>query len=1103
MGHHVSVPDEGGADDAFRSWLEANRLGDLADVLIANAIDSPSVLRLLNDDDFRELGLALGMRVRVREVLRSSVDSNEPWPPAPDAAMHELVTERRQITVMFADVVGSTALSTQVDPEDLAELLASYHRRCIAVTENLDGTVARFLGDGELVFFGFPEAHEDDPIRAVMAGLDIVNAVEEMGRELAQPIAVRVGIATGLTVVGDVLRSVRRPVTDVVGETPNLAARIQAMAQPGWVAIAESTRRLLGGAFELDDLGPQQFKGLTAPTRVFHVLAPRRTESRFVAREDSDRGPLIGRRHELAEILAAWDARTRGQAAASVLVEGEPGIGKSRLAYEVLQRADPGGRCHIVLQCSSLHTTTPFFPVIEHMWRHLRPDVYRVNVDLAEALAELAAERIPGDTEGIAVLADLVGIDLAPDDAVSATASNERRARMLATLSRYVVGGGAEPALIVVEDAHWADPSTIELIRHVLATGDRRMLVLVTARTGFVDPWSIESHFRLAPLDADESRALLGVTAGKRAIDAAASEAILSRSAGVPLYVEELTRAVCEPDAVTGVNELSVPPTLQDGLASRLDRLGDAKRVAQSAATIGRQFHRSLLAVVADVSNDQQLDRELGRLVDAGIIEAAPSADIFLFRHALIHEVAYETMLRSTRRKMHGRIADAVRSADWDPTIAPPALLAKHLELAGRPLDAAAAWLAAAEQDSRRSAISEAVAHCDAGLSALESADEASAETELRLWLLKAGMLRVHHGIGASDTLEAYERARLLCELLGDDGRLVTTLTGLYSYYHQHDYRTAGSVARQLLEVAERRGVAVERMIAQRAMGVVHLHVGSPHAAVEHLSQALSLYDAERHAADRFLYGTDHAETAASFLALALWSSGRVAEAVDHVRWAVDHADSLQHQPSIAQALVYRGMVGALVGDGADTVATTNRLEGVAARGGLELFGIGGRFLHGVGIALEGSPCEGRAVMEEAERRWRDSGSDGYRPLRAALLAQVALDCGHIDDGMVLVSEGLQAAERADERWTDAELHRVRGHLQLRATDRTEAEVSFRRATAIASEQGSVMFQLRALVSLASLLDAPPRELPTVLQRVHGECADVSAARQALRVSPA
>ena len=1102
MGHHVPVPSERDANDAFRRWLEVNRLGDLADTLIANAIDSPAVLRLLNDDDFRELGLALGVRVRVREALRTSAGSNEQSPPAADGNAHARGTERRQVTVMFADVVGSTAMSTQVDPEDLAELLTNYHRRCIAVTENLEGTVARFLGDGVLAFFGFPEAHENDPARAVLAGLDIVNAVDEMGREFEVPIAVRVGIATGLTVVGEVLRSVSGPVTDVIGETPNLAARIQALARPGWVAIADSTRRLLGGAFDLEDLGAHQLKGLAAPARVFRALAPRRSESRFAAREDSDRGPLVGRQEELAEILAAWDACRRGQPA-SLLVTGEPGIGKSRLAYEVLQRADPAARCRIVLQCSSLHTTSPFFPVIEHMWRHLPPDAHRVSVGLANALADLAAARLPGHPDAIAVLSELVGVDSAADDAVRGMAPKERRSRTLATLARYVVGAGAEPTLVVVEDAHWADPSTIELIRHV-ATDDRRRLLLITARAGFVDPWTIDHHLRLGPLDAGESRALLGATAGTRPIDTVVTATILSRSAGVPLYVEELTRAVCEPATATGIDGLGVPPTLQDGLASRLDRLGGAKRVAQTAATFGRQFHRSLLAVVADVSDEHQLDRELDRLVEAGIIEAAPTAGLFQFRHALIHEVAYETMLRSTRRKMHDRIADAVRTAEWDPTIAPPALVAQHLQLAGRPLDAAAAWLAAAEQDSRRSAISEAVAHCDAGLEALSSvnADQASADTELRLCLLKAGMLRIHHGIGASDTLAAYERARVLCQTLGDDGRLVTTLTGLYSYYHQHDYRTAGSIARQLVEVSERRGIAVERMIAQRAMGVVHLHVGNPSAAVKYLSRALSLYDAERHAGERFLYGTDHAETAASFLALALWSSGRVAEAVDQVHWAVDHADALQHQPSIAQALVYRSLLGALTGHGADVVATTTRLEDVA-RGGLELFGIAGRFFHGLGIALQSSPCEGGVVMEEAEGRWRESGSDGYRPLRAALLARVALDCGQLEDGMRLVTEGLDAAERADERWTDAELHRVRGELQLRATDGTAALTSFRRAVAIASEQGSVMFQLRALVSLASILDTPPPELPTVLDLVHGECADVAAARQALGVASA
>ena len=334
------MPDESAADDAFRAWLEANRLGDLADTLIANAIDSRSVLALLNEDDFRELGLPLGAWVRLREALRTSGELDD-HPVTSDVG--GVGTERRQLTVMFADMVDSTALSTRVDPEDLAELLTNYHRRCVAVVDGLDGTVARFLGDGVLAFFGFPQAHEDDAVRTVLAGLEIVSAVEEMSRDLKVSVAVRVGIATGMAVVGDILRSVTGPMTDAIGETPNLAARIQAVAQPGWVAVSDSTRRLLGGAFELEDLGPQQMKGLAASTRVFRVLGRRRTESRFAAHEESDRRPLSGRREELARILAVWEECKRGRAA-SLLVTAEAGMGKSRLAYEVLQLADPSAR---------------------------------------------------------------------------------------------------------------------------------------------------------------------------------------------------------------------------------------------------------------------------------------------------------------------------------------------------------------------------------------------------------------------------------------------------------------------------------------------------------------------------------------------------------------------------------------------------------------------------------------------------------------------------------------------------------------------------------------------------------------------------------------
>ena len=712
---------------------------------------------------------------------------------------------------------------------------------------------------------------------------------------------------------------------------------------------------------------------------------------------------------------------------------------------------------------------------------------------------------MPGRPEATAVLSELLGLDTAVDEEARRMAPSKQRARTLAVLSEYLVGPGAVPVLICVEDAHWADPSTTELIGQMLANGNRQVLLLVTAREDFEHPWTIDVHLRLGPLDAAASRELLTATAGSTIIEDAVVETILSRSGGVPLYVEELTRAVCEPTTgATGVGRSGVPPTLRDGLSSRLDRLGDAKRIAQIAAAFGHQFHRSELAVVADVRDDQQLRRELDQLVAAGIMEAGSAPDLFKFRHALIQEVAYETMLRSTRRSVHDRIANAVRSSDRGPTIASLALVAQHLHLAGRAADAAAAWLAAAEQDSRRSAITEAIAHCDAGLAALATLtpDESSAETELRLCLLKAGMVRVHHGIGAPETLAIYERARTLCRALGDDGRLVTALTGLYSYYHQHDYRVAKTIAMQLLEVAERRGIDTERMIAQRAMGVVLLHIGDPGVAVEHLTRAISLYVPDRHASDRFLYGTDHAETASSFLALALWSSGRVADAVDRIEWAVEHADALQHQPSIAQALVYRCFLGTLTGNATVILESATRLADVAARGGFELFGIAGRFFRGVGMVMQGSLGEGGDAIEEAERGWRDSGSDGYRPFRSALLAQVAGARGRVEDGMQLVTEGLAVAERASEHWTDGELHRVRGDLQLLAGDHAEAVASFRQAAMVAGEQGSVTFQLRALVSLASIVEKPPEHLRTVLDGVHGDCVDVVAARHALALAP-
>ena len=1067
----------------FDTWLRSHGCGEYAERLLANSIDSTEVLLHLSDADFRNLDIPLGVRVRLRRLAESDQRDKSP---------ENAVTERRQLTILFSDVVGSTALSTRMDPEDLADLLRRYHDRCLDIVSRYDGTVAQLLGDGMLAYFGYPQAHEDDAIRAVMAGLEIVSPAAADGEDLPSEVEVRVGIATGLTVVGAPLLSRHSKGAGIIGETPNLAARVQSEARPGWVVVASGTARLLGATFEAEDIGARPLKGIPEPVQLYRVLGVRETESRFAAFHNIGEAPLLGRETQLKELLDCWD-RTQSSLATALLVTAEAGMGKSRLAYELLKRTSVDG--HLVLQCSSFHRTSPFFPVLEHIWRrvaanpHPRPEKLRAALD--QELSNVGLY----DTVSSQVLAELMGLPAVAQDAEQMSGA-QRRARSLALLTSYLLNRASRPAVVLFEDAHWADPSTIELIGRLLDTPSFGLLIAITARSGFDPPWPVETQIALPPLDPAASWALVEFVSAPSQLNLDI-EAIMSRSSGVPLFLEELTLSMVQ-QVGDETETFTVPPTLKDGLTARLDRLGRAKHVAQVAASFGREFNRDLLATVVDV-DDEELDRQLSILSEANIVDPG-AAGTYSFHHALIRDAAYETMLRSTRRSVHARIADTL-TADGTPAgLVPEAVVARHLELGGRGAQAADAWLKAAQQASRRSAVAEAIADSDAGLHVLATLEDAEANEplELQLLLLKAGMLRVSRGFGSQEARIAYEAAGALCRKLGDDGRLVIALTGLYSYYHQHDYHSARSVALELLDVVERRLIPAEQMIAHRAMGVVLFHMGHPAEAADHLERSLGLYDADRDGPDAFVYGTDHAETAASFLAMAKWGSGDQAAAVEFIDWSVAHAKALQHAPSVAQALVYRCFLTALITDRTLT-DTASELASLCSGGNFELFGIAARFFGAMGRWwLQGEVEEVATLLDETEAAWLACGSDGYRPYRNAVLASVAGARGDVVKGLRLAEEGLGLASASGEHWTDAELHRTRGDLHLQARARPEAEAAYREAVDVARLQGNASLELKALTSLLAVAPGAAADLAAALGRVHGEGSDIDRARSAL-----
>ena len=706
-------------------WLRRLGLEQYEAAFRENKIDD-TVLPSLTAEDLKDLGVGfVGHRRKLLDAIAAlRVETCEPTPlsdasPATDKAAKD-TAERRQITVMFSDLVGSTALSARLDPEDLREVISAY-QRCVAKTvRRFGGFVARYMGDGVLIYFGYPAAHEDDAERAVRAGLALIDAVATL--PAAEPLQVRIGAATGMVVVGDLVGSGEAQEHDVVGETPNLAARLQAIAEPNTVVIAGATRNLLGNLFELRDLGPKELKGITGPVKAFAVLRASSVESRFEAMHAGGMTALVGREEELELLLRRW-ARARTGEGQVVLLSGEAGIGKSRLSAALMERlaGEPHTRWRFF--CSPQHTDSAFYPIIGLMERAtglVQGDAPRAKLDKLDAM--LAQTRTP--VEEVALFAEM--LSLANDGRYPALdlAPQQRRQRTLqALVSQLEALSRQSPVLMIFEDVHWADPTSLELLaKAVDRIASLRVLLIVTFRPEFDPPWIGRPHVTALTINRLDQRAVSAIidsVIGNRPLPVNVREDIIERSDGIPLFVEEMTKAVLEAKSDVEARRtagavpspaLAVPASLHASLMARLDRLGPAKEMAQVGATIGREFSRALLAAVVR-KPEPEVASALDRLMVAGLLfrQGMPPHATYVFKHALVQDAAYGTLLREPRRALHARIAETLESRFTDIAENQPGLLARHCTEAGLIEKAAALWGKAGQRSLARSALLEAV----------------------------------------------------------------------------------------------------------------------------------------------------------------------------------------------------------------------------------------------------------------------------------------------------------------------------------------------------------------------------------------------------------
>ncbi len=1056
--------------DAF---LEEHGLSKYAPVFASNEVTLADLAHL-SEHDLIDLGLPLGPRRRLMAALGQARDAN----PTPVQGSGKIVAERRQLTVMFVDLVGSTAMSERLDPEDLGELLRRFKEICSTSVARFGGHIADFMGDGAMIYFGYPHAVEDAASRAVHAGLDILEGLNRM--EGQERLTARIGVSTGLVVVGEIHGEGLKEHDVVMGRTPNLAARLQSLAEPNTLIISPSTRRLVGNAFELQDRGSFALKGFSEPIQAWSVTGQARIERRFDIMPDAGSGRLIGRQAEFRKLTDKWNEASQG-AGQSVLVTGEAGIGKSRLIEGLSQEVLDQGALRLNFQCSPFHANSALYPIIQHLERAAGFAPTDNDEDKLGKLSYLLRHHPP---EHVRLIADLLSVDadatLGPLDLppqVKLEKTLEAVTEQLATLARE------RPVLLLFEDAHWVDPTTLSLTDRVIEhIRDLPVLIVVTARTGFDPGWGHHNNTLRIPLKRLTNRdvaEIVAEVAGGHPVPPEVCDLIAAKTDGIPLYVQEVTRGLLESGqlrlsdkgyVVRGpLPSLSVPSTLQDSLMERLDRLGKAKEVAQTGAVFGRQFSIALLASVSFLS-PTVLQAGLEQLSSAGIILQAPDAaeDEFIFRHALIRDMAYDSLLRTERQSLHDRAAGALLENQPQLAQTQPEVLAQHYTLAQRADEAVMHWQSAGRRAIERSAQAEALTHLSKALDQLADLPKSRARDlqEIDIQILRAGVLRSTSGISGDATGEAYGRLRELCHRADETERLFPVLNGLYAFHLvRAEYRLAKGVAAQILDLAATSGKTEHRMVGHRAMGAVQLHLGNLSDAKRHLEQAWALYDFDQHSQLAYVYGTDHAAITSAFLGTCYCLMGRHQDALQVQNTALEWSKNLKHAHSVAQILVYMCKVHLLARDIPALQRDVKALSEVAEEHSLPFMATIARLWESWAKATTTSEVEHIEDLRQASEDWWSVGAGNYKTFFPSLIAEIQTNAGHHDAAHQTLTHARDVLSKTEEKWAEADQLRIEAALVAKTGG--DPEPLLLRAIETAQRQGARLYELRAAVALA------------------------------------